>query len=269
MSLKPIFDLYLNASLHVALSVAALVLMTQHMFGIQGRESMPLFAAFSTIVGYNFVKYHTLVFSKKQKLSPEMLVIIAISAISAVCACWNFLQLSLRAQFGTSIFAILTVLYALPFFPNRKNARNWAGVKIYIVSLCWAGVTVALPLLDAQAAFTPDFLLKFTQRFLLVFVLILIFEIVDMTKDDPLLKTVPQQIGQRRTKILGIALLILFYALELLRSVVHGPQLWANFLLVLVTALMLVFANPRQSRYYSAFWAESIPILWWLLILLS
>jgi uncharacterized membrane protein len=89
------------------------------------------------------------------------------------------------------VFLGLTLLYTLPFFPNRKNARNWAGIKIFIGSLCWAGVTVFLPLLNEKGNFGIEFYMLLIQRFILIFVLILIFEIIDFKHDDPNLKTVP------------------------------------------------------------------------------
>ena len=164
-------------------------------------------------------------------------------------------------------FLLLTMLYTLPFFPNRRNARNWAGVKIYIVALCWVGVTLLLPLIDADVLLSADVLLKCVQRFIFVFVLILVFEIIDLTKDDPHLQTVPQQIGVKRTKILGIFLLLIFYFLEFLNSHVDTSQLIVNLIIVACISLLLMFADERRSKYYSAFWVEAVPVLWWILIL--
>jgi hypothetical protein len=35
-----------------------------------------------------------------------------------------------------------------------------------------------------------------------------------------------------------------------------------------ITALFLAFANEKRSKYYTSFWAESIPVLWWVLLVL-
>jgi hypothetical protein len=37
------------------------------------------------------------------------------------------------------------------------------------------------------------------------------FEILDLTTDDPHLQTVPQRIGVKKTKIVGLSLLLPFY----------------------------------------------------------
>ncbi|RZJ34983.1 MAG: hypothetical protein EOO51_07595 [Flavobacterium sp.] len=266
---RRVFDFYLHGSIHVALAVYALVRMTGHMFRISHESPVSLFAFFGTIAGYNFVKFHTLAVTRKRSLSPEIKAITALSFFSLLLACYYFLQLSFVAHMMSLIVLVLTILYTLPFFPNRQNARNWAGVKIYIVSLCWVGVTVVLPVINAGVGITTDFWLKSAQRFILVFVLILIFEIVDLSKDDPLLQTVPQQIGVKRTKLLGLLLLVVFYFMELLRIHTDYGQLFVNLALIILTGSFLAFANPQRSRYYSSFWVESIPIVWWLLVVFS
>ncbi|MGM8362884.1 hypothetical protein ACSV4D_13305 [Flavobacterium sp. ARAG 55.4] len=266
--IQALFDFYLKSSIHVALSVYALVRMTQFMFAIPYDEPIALFAFFGTIVGYNFVKYDALARAKKRMMRNELKLIAGLSFFSFLAVGFYFFQLQLVTQAVAVGVLIMTLLYTLPFFPNRKNARNWAGVKIYIVSLCWVGVTLMLPLVNAHQNLGLDFFIKCIQRFILVFDLILVFEIIDLANDDPHLKTVPQQIGVKRTKLLGLLLLIPFYFLELFKNNFIEKQLWVNLALVVILSLFLVFSNEKRSKYYSSFWVESVPILWWLMVVL-
>lgn len=265
---KRVFNFYIDGSIHVALSVYALVRMTDHMFHIVVDKPLAYFAFFGTVVGYNFVKYDSLVRTKKLQMRNSLKAIIFFSLFSFLAVGFFFFQLQRITQIISVAFLALTLLYTLPFFSNRKNARNWAGVKIYIVALCWVGVTVVLPVLNAEIAITSDFYLKCVQRFILIFDLILIFEIIDLANDDPHLQTVPQQIGVRRTKITGILLLILFYFLEFLKTNFDQKQLIVNLILVSIISLFLLLANEKRSKYYTSFWAESVPILWWLMLVL-
>ncbi len=267
--LTRIFNLYLRGSIHVALSVGALILMTQHMFGVRYDAAMALFGFFGTVTGYNFVKYDEIARVRRKTVRREIKLFAVLSFLSFVGAVLCFIQFRWTTQLLSFIVLVLTALYTLPFFPNRRNARNWSGVKIYIVSLCWGGVTVVLPLIDAGVPVTIDFLVKCLQRFIIVFVLILIFEIVDLTKDDPHLHTVPQQIGVRKTKWLGALLLLIFLLLDLLLAQANVTQFVINLILAVVTAAFLVFARIDSSRYYSAFWVESIPLLWLAMVLFS
>lgn len=266
---KQLFNFYINSSIHVGLSCYALVKMTQHMFHIPFGEPIAGFVFFGTVVAYNFVKYDALARTKKLEMRKELKGITLFSFCSLILVGYYFFLLERITQMVAIAFLSITLLYTLPFFPNRKNARNWAGVKIYIVALCWIGVTLVLPLLNANVPITSDFYLKCVQRFILIFVLVLIFEIIDLANDDPHLKTVPQQIGVKRTKILGFLLLIPFYFLEFLKSNFDQNQLIINLILVIIISLFLFFANEKCSRYYTAFWVESIPIVWWLMVVFS
>ncbi|MBU0941869.1 MAG: hypothetical protein KKD36_10625 [Bacteroidetes bacterium] len=266
ISFKQIVDFYLRSSIHVALSVYSLVRMTQFMFNISVDEPMANFAFLGTMVGYNFVKYDALARAKKKLMRKELKLIALLSFFALIGVGYFFFQLQFYTQIIAIVFLALTLLYTLPFFPNRKNARNWAGVKIYIVALCWVGVTLVLPLINAGVPMGADFYLKCVQRFILVFNLILVFEIIDLAQDDPHLHTVPQQIGVKNTKIVGLLLLFPFYLLEFLKHHFVQEQLMVNGILVLILALFLAFANEKRSKYYTSFWVECIPIFWWLLV---
>jgi hypothetical protein len=111
--------------------------------------------------------------------------------------------------------------------------------------------------------------LKFGQRFLLIIILILIFEIIDLKNDDPHLQTVPQKIGVKNTKLLNIFLLVPFYFLEFFKSVVDKNQLIVNLFLILIVGIFTLAANPERSKYYTLFWVESVPIFWLGLLLFS
>lgn len=270
---KQILNFYINSSIHVGLSCYALVRMTQYMFHIPSDESVANFAFFGTIMGYNFVKYDALTRTHKLELRKELKLIILFSFCSFLLVGYYFFQLQIIVQVISVAFLGILLLYTLPFFPNKKNARNWAGVKIYIVALCWVGVTIILPLLNENVSVGSDFYFKCVQRFILIFVLVLVFEIIDLKNDDPHLQTVPQQIGVKYTKILGYVLLIIFCGLEFLNSHINGNfqsvplQLVLIFVVAIVVALFLAFANENRSKYYTSFWVESIPIFWWLFLI--
>jgi hypothetical protein len=265
---KRLLDFYLNSSVHVALSVYALVKITGFLFQISTIENTALFAFFGTIVAYNFVKYDALARIRKIQMRKQLKAIVVLSFLSFLACGFYFFQLASQTKIVALVFLLLTLLYTLPFFPNRKNARNWAGVKIYIVTLCWVGVTLFLPIFDSGYPLTIAVFLVAVQRYILIFVLVLIFEIIDLQYDDPHLKTVPQQIGVGRTKTLGALLLVGFIVLEFLYADFIWPSLILKSGIAGSVLLFLLFAHENRSKYYSAFWAESIPILWWILLVL-
>ncbi len=265
--LKQLLDFYINSSIHVALSCFALVKVTYLMLNITNDNSVAFFAFFGTIVGYNFVKFDALARANKNKMRSQLKAITLISFAALLLVIFYFFKLQFTTKISATFFLVLTILYTLPFFPNTKNARNWAGLKIYIVAICWVGVTVMLPILNSEISFQNFFYIIALQRFLLIFSIILIFEIIDLKTDDPHLKTVPQQIGVKRTKILGFVLLMVFCGLGFFNSNFQFLELLLNFVIAIVIAIFLVFSNENRSKYYTSFWVESVPILWWLIYL--
>ena len=269
--LKQLFDFYLESSIHVALSCFALVNITYLILNISINYSVALFAFFGTITGYNFVKFDALARTKKNNMSWKLKAIAGLSFLTSIIGIYYFLELQKFTKIIASVVLILTVLYTLPFFPNKKNARNWAGIKIYIVVICWVGVTLFLPIINSDYKLDFQIVIFIIQRLLLIFSLILIFEIKDLRNDDPHLKTVPQQIGVAKTKNLGFVLLILFIGLGFFNANFNNQylELIINSVIPIVIGLFLFFSNENRSKYFTDFWVESTPIVWWLLYLFS
>jgi hypothetical protein len=263
--LKQLFNFYLDSSIHVALSCFALVNCTYLTLNISINYSVALFAFFGTIAGYNFVKFDALARAKKNKMSWKLKAIAGLSFLSLLIGFYYFLELQKITKFIAAVVLILTLLYTLPFFPNKKNARHWAGLKIYIVAICWVGVTLLLPIVNSVYKIQSEIAILILQRLLLIFSLILIFEIKDLKNDDPHLKTVPQQIGVKNTKKLGYTLLIIFSGLSLFSN--PFLELLLNFIVAIFIGFFLLFCNENRTKYYTDFWVESIPIVWWLMFL--
>ncbi len=266
--LKQFFAFYIQASFHVSFSALALVVLTNEMFDQPLDPEMAGFTFFGTLFGYNFIKYEVY-FRQKLPLRKSLMPNLILSLFAFLASGYFFFHLELKTQIAAVVFFGLTFLYTIPFFSYKTNMRNWSGIKIYIVAVCWSGVTTLLPMLNFGIEFQQDLAVKFVQRFLLIIVLILIFEIIDLKDDDPTLFTVPQKIGVKKTKWLGFLLLIPFYFLEFLKTSVDHVQLIVNIILVIVTATFLFFANENRNRYYTTFWVESIPIFWLAMIIFS
>lgn len=265
--IKNIFDWYINASFHVAFATTALVGITNHYTHLNTNWNILLFVFCATLSSYNIVKYFGYILTN-QHYKNTLKAIIGITGIGLVVCFYFFFTFRFATQLAIVFFGFLNILYTLPLSKGLSNLRNAAGIKIYIVSICWAGVTLLLPLLEAGLDITFDVILKFFQRFILTLILILIFEINDMKHDDIRLKTVPQSIGISPTKTLIHTLSILFYLLDFLKTGNYPHQAVVNGILVGVIILLTYFVTPKRSKYYTLFWAESVPVLWYLLILL-
>lgn len=266
--LKYIFDFYIQSSLHVALAVYALIRITFIKLNISYDESVAYFGFFGTIVGYNFIKYDELARIKKIKLTKTFKAIIVLSFISALAAFYYFLELKTKTKLIGFGALLLTILYTLPFFPHRQNMRNWSGLKIYLVAIAWVGVTVILPVINAEFDFSILVILKSIQRFILVFILMLIFEIIDLQYDEKTLETIPQKVGEKQTKKISYLLILVFLFLEFFKPNIAFQQLVITFFIAIILLIFAFFATSKRNKYYTSFWVESVPLFWLILLLI-
>ena len=265
--LKLVFDFYLNASIHVAFSVFVLLRITEIYFELPYNGNLNYFIFFGTITGYNFVKYAGVAKLHHRSLTNDLKVIQVFSLFCFLAWCFFAYQISLKTLLATIPFILLTVLYAVPFLSGfEKNLRGVSYLKIIVVAFVWAGFTVLIPLVDMDVEISLNSVLLMLQRFLIVVVLILPFDIRDVKYDAISLQTIPLKIGIEKTKKLGLTLLVFSLILEYLFAselMVKTPFMIFFFLLI----MFLMRAKVDQSKYYSSFWVESLPIVWWLLLL--
>lgn len=271
--IKPVLDFYINSSIHVALAVLSLSWITLLEFDIPFERDVLYFIFFATITGYNFVKYFELAKFHHRRLANWLKLIQIFSLLCFIGLCYYTCQLkSTTLIYGFGV-GIITVLYATPFIPKRllmdkkESLRGISGLKIYVIALVWVGVTVFIPLINVNFQINYDIIITALQRFLYVIVLMFPFEIRDMQFDNMKLSTIPQQIGLKNTKAIGLLLLVFFFFLEFLKDDVNTKRIVILIVVIFATLLFLVFSQEHRPKYYSSFWVEGIPILWLLLML--
>ena len=254
------FKIYIRSSLHVALAVSAFVGITANEFDIKILKYFYFFIFFSTIAGYNFVKFVSIYKSSKHEIS---LFLKLIQLISVIAGLFFYFQLSKASIVFVLFLAIVTFLYANPLHKN-KNLRNLTGLKISIVALVWASTTVVLPILNENIELlNKNIWLSFIQRFLFVFILTLPFEIRDLKFDESTIETLPQRLGVCKTKLIGTFLLIVVLVLEFFKDEINKNHLYSLALITPILFLFLLFSKKNEPKYYSSFWVESIPIVWY------
>lgn len=269
--LRLLLNFYIHSSMHVALAVLAMTYVTLLELHLGPDRNLLYFVFFSTITGYNFVKYFGLARFHHRSLANWLKVIQLFSLFCFLLMLWFALQLAFQTLLWIGVFALVTFLYAVPFLPrhlfmdHERNLRNIGGIKVYVIGVVWAGVTVLLPVLNDGTAFTLDVWLTAFQRFLLVMLLMLPFEIRDLQYDSLRLATIPQKIGIKNTKIIGVVLAVVFLMLEFLKDELTTKLIILTLAITLITVLFILFSNKKRTDYYSSFWVESVPILWLLL----
>lgn len=258
----------------MALGVYALTWVTLIQFGINYDENVLYFVFFATITGYNFVKYFGVAKFHHRSLASWLKVIQIFSFIAFIAMSYYAFQLKIKTLLLLSVFGLITFLYAMPLIPmryfrdNQKKLREIGGLKVYVIALVWTFTTVFLPLIDNEISLNADVVIISIQRFIFVIVLMLPFEIRDLNYDSLKLATIPQKIGIKNTKIIGVLLLMVFFVLDYFKDELTSDSVISTLVVLFITLLFVLFSNKSQSKYYSAFWVESIPMFWLVILLM-
>lgn len=265
--LKIIFNFYINSSIHVALAVYSLLRITELYFELPYNKILNNVVFYGVITGYNFVKYAGLAKLHHKSLTNNLKVIQIFSLLSFLLLCNYLWRLPIDVVLFFVPFGVLTLLYAIPVFKRfQKSLRSISYLKIIVVAFVWAGVTVLLPVYKIETFSQFRVFGVFFQRFLLVVALILPFDIRDMKFDAISLQTIPKKIGVFKTKLLGVFLVVTCFVFELFITKTYYQRL-SLFLTLLTFTILLLQSKEHQSKYYSSFLVESVPIVWWVLLL--
>ena len=258
--LRKLLDFYIQSSIHVGLALFSLVYVTAFENDLCRHITYPCCVMFGTILGYNFLKYFE-VFRQGKFYRFKYFAIIFV-CIFSVYGFWFFFRMMFDIiKIQLLLSGILVLIYPL--------LRKYGILKMFFVSFVVAYLTafayiVASPMYHGIAA------LDFIKRFVLISALMIPFEIYDSQHDDKTMNTLPQKHGVETAKKVGYIMLLLFVVLDVVNfnHNVKIQYLFIDILIAIIIAIAIYFSSIKRSQYYTSFWVESIPILWWVLLIL-
>ncbi|MEM9991436.1 MAG: hypothetical protein AAF738_06695, partial [Bacteroidota bacterium] len=109
---------------------------------------------------------------------------------------------------------LLSLAYVLPLLTSSRRLRDLHFIKIFLVATIWASVTVLLPALEMGKLMLSSnkIFLIFLERAFFIFAITLPFDIRDLKIDaHTAVKTIPSEIGVKRTKQLAYLALCLAF----------------------------------------------------------
>lgn len=266
--LKQFFQFYIFSNIHVALGTFCLVKLTLLSYGIT-ENSTALFVFFSTIVSYNFIRFYRIsdiVNWYSQWLETNKKELFFLVTFCIVGCVYLMFQFQLKAFLWLIPFALGTIFYGVPLPSKNEPLRVFPGIKLFLIAFAFAGVTVLFPLVQNDMKIGINEWVFFLQRFLFIVLITIPFDIRDLHCDKLSLKTLPQVLGVRNAKIVGVIFGLLMLALEFFMQPNNNENLIIVSIVIIISFLLLIFSKEKQSKYYAAFWVEALPIFWFLLI---
>lgn len=254
-----LFQRYIQGSFHVALMALCYFQITHLQWNLQTNAKDQLFVFCLTFLAYNGIKHMKYII--KHKRLTKGLAIVKLVIFLCVCqSIYVYVGLATIQQVFLGGCFLLTVAYAVPLPYIGHNLRSQTGLKIFIVALCWTLLSAVFPLLQL-GVFGLEHYLFFFERFVLIFLATLPFEISDLHQDDSELGTIPQLIGVKNTKRLGFFLIAIFWAILLLNPKLSESELLAFSGITIAYGITFFKIHPNSSKYITLFWVEAIPLI--------
>ena len=174
--------------------------------------------------------------------------------LAAVGALFCFYHLDRTLQWAMFIPGAFSLAYVVPFLGRQRRLRDINHIKIYLIAVVWAFVTVVLPSLALQQAFSLSISLMALERALFIFVITLPFDIRDLKVDaHSTVKTIPSILGVKKTLQLGYGLLVLFGGLVIINGALGFYRPMECLAMIAaggITGWLLSGSRPGRHDYF-------------------
>ena len=259
--LKILFKVYVLVNVHVAVAVVAMYYIAACLTGRPFRLSIALFLFGLTLSGYTLMRLMALDYHRPAVqwfYGRWKTTVYLLATAGILVAAYAYLQLNATQQLFVFVPVILSGFYNLRPGNRWLAWREVAFVKIGLVAVVWAMLTVLMPALpgwDRDDIFVSFFV------FLWVLLLIIPFDMRDLALDDASLRTLPQIFKRHTIWIaVGLGMLMLFLLLQITRS---GTPVFHITALADLLSITAVFGARKYGKnfYYAAFWVEGIPVI--------
>ena len=217
--IRKIVELIIYGNIWISLGAVALTLNTFLVMDWAINDSLLLLVFFATTLSYCFqrVVRHTsspvINSSRHQWVYNQKKFLYTLIIISSCISGYLFFTLfSFYELLYFSPLIVIALFYAVKLF--SKSLRDIPFIKIILIALSWAAVTVLIPAYINHESSANEIWFLFILNFIYIFALVIPFDIRDLDFDEPDKKTIPQLIGMKAAKYTAIILLIICVVLS-------------------------------------------------------
>lgn len=165
---------------------------------------------------------------------------------------------------------LLSVAYVFPVLKGGRRVRDLHFVKIFLIALVWAWLTVWMPAFELHLSNQSVVWFMGVERLCFIFAITLPFDIRDLLLDEQQsVKTLPALIGMPATRRLALYLLLLMLIMVAIATYHnwYTPGTALALLLSAAVAIQLIYrANSDRPDQYFTGWLDGTMILQFLFV---
>jgi 4-hydroxybenzoate polyprenyltransferase len=268
----------LFGNIYVALGAACLVQST--CIQLQTTSYLPEYSFlvfFATLFIYNLQRFfympqsdNSLNSIRRKWIFENQKTIKALTIIGFIGVLTSFFFNDYRIVFYLSPLLLLSVAYFIPAIKLRKSPF----FKLFTLVLVWTMVTAVLPvLLSDSDPFSKNNLLHILLRFCFMMAICIPFDIRDMQVDAAdKVNTLPQLIGEKNTKKLAIAFMLLYFILiipEYTWGIINTKILLALLLSAVINLIIVAMSSSKRGEYFYIAGIDGTMILQGLMLIMA
>ncbi len=197
--------------------------------------------------------------------------IIAYAGIAAVISAYFYWQLPTFLKLSLLVPNLIALGYVLPLL-NGRRLRDLPYLKIFLIALAWAWITVIAPAQSAGITIDRSVLMMALERACFIFAITIPFDIRDLFQDqEAAVSTLPGQWGILQAKYIALGSLFLMMILVFLNYWLGIYDLSVFFALIfsaLTSGVFIWKATPEKHDYYFTGLLDGTMIIQLLLVLL-
>lgn len=251
-----VIQIVVYTNLWIGLGAGVITWQYYLIFDLEPNLDIILLAFFATVLTYSFQRFVKLMNpaqsggERLEWMRENPIIVRGIMILSLVGCVVFLLKVSLATYLFLVVAGLMSLFYVIktPWISGR-SLRDIPTLKIFLIAFVWSATGTFLPWLNTE--FYPKEIpwLLFVIYFLFVLAITLPFDIRDIYLDEPDKKTIPQRIGEGKTRVLSVILLIGQLAIF---SIVfgHWPAL-LTFFTALSVFLILRSKSDTNDLYFS------------------
>jgi len=175
------------------------------------------------------------------------------AVLGLLISTFYFFILDRKTQLYLIIPALISAAYVIPFYGN-KRLRDFNDIKIFLIAIVFASLTVLLPNVFLDGPWDISLLLIFIERSLFIFLLTLPFDIRDLKVDKyAKVMTLPARLGVGKVKTLMVISSLMISACVVANTLL-GFYNFGTCLGIIISSFIALFAglksHSEQHDYY-------------------
>lgn len=182
-------------------------------------------------------------------------VILLLTGFSVFCLMLFFSLYSWLLFFIIGLVALFYVGFRLP--EKILSLRSIPFIKAHLVSFSWSALLVCLPYFESEGLHDGFPIRVFLATYFFIFSVAVIFDVRDLTIDNPSLRTIPQMTGAKMTRLIAIVSMFSAYGL----AAYQRPEWCFGIVILFALWVLLVALVKNKSALFYATWVDGYLLL--------